>query len=93
MSDIERLSITLPTPMAESVHQAVASGDYASTSEVVRDAIRVWQARRDFTPRDLEVLRRNWDEGKASGIAGPLDIPALIAGEKDKSIKTPRTRG
>ena len=82
MSDIERLSITLPATMAESVHQAVAAGDYASTSEVIRDAIRLWQGHRDFSPRDLAVLRRQWDEGKASGVAGPLDIPALIAAEK-----------
>jgi antitoxin ParD1/3/4 len=88
MSDIERLSITLPATMAESVRQAVAAGDYASTSEVIRDAVRVWQGHRDFSPRDLEVLRRHWDDGKAGGVAGPLDIPALIAAEKAKTAKT-----
>lgn len=82
MSDIARLSITLPATMAESIHQAVAAGDYASASEVIRDAVRVWQGHRDFSPHDLEVLRRQWDQGKASGVAGPLDIPALIAAEK-----------
>jgi antitoxin ParD1/3/4 len=87
MSDIERLSITLPATMAESVRQAVAAGDYASASEVIRDAVRVWQGHRDFSPRDLEVLRRSWDAGKASGVAGPLDIPALLAAEKSSQLR------
>ncbi|MSP88157.1 MAG: hypothetical protein EXQ92_04995 [Alphaproteobacteria bacterium] len=34
--------------------------------------------------RDLEVLRKRWDEGKASGTAGPFDIERLIEVERDK---------
>jgi antitoxin ParD1/3/4 len=40
MPDIERLTITLPTDMAAVVKSAVEIGDYASTSEVVREATR-----------------------------------------------------
>jgi hypothetical protein len=32
--------------------------------------------------RDLDLLRRRWDEGKASGCAGRLDIRGLIADER-----------
>jgi len=30
---------------------------------------------------DVQVLRDRWDEGKASGHAGPLDIKRIIAEE------------
>jgi hypothetical protein len=31
---------------------------------------------------DVEALRDRWDEGKASGCAGPLDIKRIIAEER-----------
>jgi antitoxin ParD1/3/4 len=82
MADIERLSIALPAPMANAVRRAVEDGEYASTSEVIRDALRLWESRRQLRERDLDMLRRRWDEGNASGSAGPLDIGALIAEER-----------
>jgi len=81
MAEIERLSIALPAPMADAVRRAVDAGEYASASEVIRDALRLWESRRQLRERDLEILRRRWDEGKASGRAGPLDIKRLIAEE------------
>jgi antitoxin ParD1/3/4 len=82
MAEIERMTIALPGPMAESVRSAVEAGEYASTSEVLRDALRLWEARRELRSRDLEILRRRWDSGKASGFAGELDIATLVAEEK-----------
>lgn len=79
MSDIERMTIAVPAPMASKIKAAVASGDYASTSEVVRDAMRLWNERRELRLEEREVLRSAWDAGKASGIAGTLDMRALIA--------------
>ena len=84
MSDNERLSIALPAPMARTVRGAVERGEYASTSEVIRDALRLWNARRQLRKYDLEILRQRWDEGKLSGRAGPLDIQGLIAAEREK---------
>ncbi len=82
MADIERLSIALPAPMANAVRRAVEDGEYASTSEVIRDALRLWELRRHLRERDLDMLRQRWDEGKASGRVGPLDIASLIAEER-----------
>lgn len=87
MAEIERLSIALPAPMADSVRQAVEAGEYASTSEVVRDALRLWESRRELRARDVETLRSRWDRGKASGRAGQLNIKRLIAEERAKSGK------
>jgi antitoxin ParD1/3/4 len=84
MAQIERLSIALPSPMADAVRQAVEAGEYASTSEVIRDALRLWESRRELRERDLAVLRERWDAGKASGVAGPVDVKRLMKEERRK---------
>jgi antitoxin ParD1/3/4 len=40
MRTTQQMSITLPIEMAEFVREKVARGDYASDSEVLRDALR-----------------------------------------------------
>jgi antitoxin ParD1/3/4 len=93
MAEIERLSIALPAPMADTVRKAVAEGEYASASEVVRDALRLWQQRRHLHDRDAEVLGRRWDDGKASGKAGKLDIKRILSEERAAFRGTRRRRG
>jgi antitoxin ParD1/3/4 len=78
--------------MATSVRATVEAGEYASTSEVLRDALRLWEARRELRARDVEELRRRWDAGKAGGLAGEIDIHDLIADEKIKKNSAPLTR-
>jgi antitoxin ParD1/3/4 len=82
MSNIERMTVVVPEAMAAKIKAAVASGDYASTSEVVRDAMRLWSDRRNFRRQELEALRHAWDDGKASGVAGPLDMKSIIGAAK-----------
>lgn len=45
MRSTQQLSITLPHDMAEAVRAKVASGEYATDSEVIRDGLRVLLAR------------------------------------------------
>ena len=45
MRTTQQMSITIPLTMAEEVRARVASGEYASESEVVRDGLRALQAR------------------------------------------------
>ena len=40
---VERITVTLTTDMAETIKAAVNSGDYASNSEIVREALRDWR--------------------------------------------------
>ena len=40
---IEKVSITLPAVMLQEMREKVRQGAYASTSEVVREAMRMWQ--------------------------------------------------
>jgi antitoxin ParD1/3/4 len=89
MADIERVTIALPEPMAASVRAAVEAGEYASTSEVLRDALRLGEARRELRAGDAEELRRRWDADKASGLAGEINIRDLVADEKTKKAQHP----
>lgn len=73
MSAVERLSITLPAEMALTLRQTVDGGQYASTSEIIREALREWTRRRDEDRRDLEALRQAVRTGDQSGPDVPAD--------------------
>lgn len=45
MRSTKQLSVTLPNDMAKEVAAKVATGEYASESEVIRDGLRALQAR------------------------------------------------
>lgn len=70
MSSIERMTITMPADMAAVVKAAVDAGDYASTSEVVRDALREWKTRRAIQLQELAALKADIDKGLADVAAG-----------------------
>jgi antitoxin ParD1/3/4 len=63
MAGIERLTITLPTEMAAVVKGAVEGGDYASSSEVVREARRDWKLKRALQLQELAALKADIDKG------------------------------
>jgi antitoxin ParD1/3/4 len=73
MAAIERISITLPAEMAASLRHTVEGGQYASASEIVREALREWSRRRDDELRDLETLRQAVRLGDESGPSVPAD--------------------
>ena len=70
MSTIERMTITMPAEMAAVVKGAVDGGDYASTSEVVREALRDWKSKRAIQLHELEALKADIDKGLADVAAG-----------------------
>jgi antitoxin ParD1/3/4 len=77
MAGVAKVSVALTQELHDLVQDAVATGDYASTSEVVREALRDWKDRRQRKQESIRELRRLWDEGIASGPAAPLDIEAI----------------
>lgn len=79
---IERLTITLPAEMAVLVKGAVDGGDYASTSEVIREALRDWKLKRELRLRQLAELKADIDRGLADVAEGRLanfDAGRIIA--------------
>jgi len=73
VATVEKLSIALTPEFAADIRQAIATGEYASTSEVVRDALRAWKQIRQGREAAIEGLRRLWQEGVESGAGEPLD--------------------
>lgn len=60
MPSIEKISIALPVEMVRSLREAVNTGEYASSSEVVRDALRDWTHKRKLRRQELKDLRALW---------------------------------
>jgi antitoxin ParD1/3/4 len=73
MSDIERVTVTMPAEMAAAVKSAVDAGDYASTSEVVRAALCDWKMKRALQIEELAALKGDIDAGFADVAAGRVE--------------------
>ena len=63
MSNIERITITLTAEMAEAVRMAVQAGEYASSSEIIREALRDWRHKRALQEQELQELRTKVQQG------------------------------
>ena len=63
MSNIERITITLTSEMAEAVRMAVQAGEYASSSEIIREALRDWRHKRALQEQELLELRTKVQQG------------------------------
>jgi antitoxin ParD1/3/4 len=70
MFHVSKISVALTPEMAALASQAVESGEYATSSEVIREALREWKQRRNFLQHAREHLRQLWAEGIASGPGG-----------------------
>lgn len=77
MPNVEKISIALTPEMVALVRDAVESGEYATSSEVVREALRDWKLKRLFQLQNIDELRRLWQEGIDSGAGRHADIEAI----------------
>ena len=74
----EKISIALPPEMVATVRGAVATGEYASSSEVIRDALRDWTHKRSLRQQGLAELRAVWQEALADKTPG-VDVDDVLA--------------
>jgi antitoxin ParD1/3/4 len=92
MSDIERMTITLPIDMAAVVKGAVEAGDYASASEVVRAALRDWKMKRALQLQELAALKADIDKGLADVAEGRVkDFDATRIIERGRKLLADRS--
>lgn len=92
MSTIERLTVTLPHEMANVVRDAVQAGDYASTSEVVRAALRDWKVKRALQLDELAALRADIDKGLSDLAAGRItDFDTARIAERGRQLLASRS--
>lgn len=73
MPTVEKISIALPPEMVNLVREAVETGEYASSSEVVRDALRDWTQKRHLRQQGVEALRQVWQQAMRAPTPG---VPA-----------------
>ena len=76
---MKTLTISLSPHQVTRLHDAVGSGQYASNSEVVREALRLWEQREEIRMLEVGRLKRAYDEGMSSGDAGEVDRRAFLA--------------
>lgn len=67
MSKLERITVTMPEEMAAKLRAAVEAGEYATTSEIVRETVRAWASERDRQDADNAAIRALLDKARASG--------------------------
>lgn len=93
MAGIERLTITLPSDMAVLVKGAVEEGDYASSSEVIREALRDWKVKRELQLQKIAALKADIDRGLADiaeGRVAEFDAGRII--ERGRKLLAARGR-
>lgn len=77
MSNVEKISVALTTQQAAMLRDAVGTGAYATTSEIVREAVRDWSAKWEARQADTRRLSELWNEGKTSGRPTAIDFDKL----------------
>jgi antitoxin ParD1/3/4 len=86
----EKLSITLTPEMVRTIRKTVKSGEFASTSEVVRDAMRAWQRqRREHAERIAAIrarIRRSLEDPRP-------DVPIDEAFERIEKLHAETMKG
>lgn len=77
MPNVEKISVALTPEIAAFVRDVVESGEYASSSEVIREALQDWKQKRLLQLQNIDKVRRLWQEGIDSGAGQYTDIEAI----------------
>jgi antitoxin ParD1/3/4 len=93
MAGIEKISVALTAEQVAALRAAVDAGEYATTSEIVREAVRDWQLKREFRKEDINRLRELWDQGLASGSADRVNMRDLRDEARARLKRTTRVVG
>lgn len=72
-------SVSLSQHFTDFIDRQVASGEYASASEVIREGLRLLEQRREA----IEALRAELRKGEESGFR-PFDLDEFLAEMNDR---------
>jgi len=86
MPDVQKVSVALTGEQLTILKAAVETGEYATTSEAVREALREWQWKRELRGENLNRLRALWAEGEASGTR-PVDLEGTLLEARERLRK------
>ena len=71
------MNVSLPEELANFVKAKVSAGRYSSSSEVVREALRLMEKYEQQEAEKLQFLHKSWQDGISSGDAGEIDFAEL----------------
>lgn len=88
------MTISLPDPMKDWIEAQIRGGDYATTSDYVRDLVRRDRQRREQPDLTMSDLRRIVADARASGTSDD-DVADVLADVKKVMMagSIPRTSG
>lgn len=88
------LNISLPIELENRVRSHVASGMFGSASEVIREALRLFESYQSVQAASLAALQLDIEQGLRDHQAGrttPLDVDAIKA--KGRTLMSARGQG
>jgi antitoxin ParD1/3/4 len=88
MSNVEKISVSLPQEMTAIMKDAVSTGAYASTSEIVRDALRDWQQKQVERDVVIKKYRKMVDDALASGPLLDYSIKDIVERGRERLKET-----
>lgn len=81
------MNVSLPEELANFVKAKVSAGRYSSSSEVVREALRLMERYEQQEAEKLQFLQKAWKDGVNSGDAGEIDFDELKKTARTKLAK------
>ncbi len=85
---VMNMNVSLTKELANFVKGKVSTGRYSSSSEVVREALRLMEKVETQEAEKLRLLRKAWQEGVDSGDAGELDFAVLKQEARKRLVAT-----
>ena len=86
------MTISLPDPMKDWIEAQIKQGDYASTSDYVRDLVRRDRIRREQPELTLEDVRQIVAESRVSGRTDATVTDVLAEAKKVAKARVARLR-
>jgi putative addiction module CopG family antidote len=83
MSNFQKVSVSLTPEFMALLKEAVETGEYTSASEVIRDALRYWKARRTHQAMDVE------DSGRTESQTALAASSRLMRSRRRPGAKSP----
>lgn len=72
MQKEEKITITLPPDIMEDIQKQVQAGFYGSTSELIHEAMRLWQKQKEERNERISLIRTRLERSAQSGDPVPL---------------------
>jgi antitoxin ParD1/3/4 len=90
MGKLERITVALPEELVARLRAAVDAGEYATTSEIVREALRDWSQAQISNLRSVQELR---DMIAAADRSPTVDGEEFMSGLRERVASEAARRG